>query len=174
MYKLEIEPSETLHTKFGNVRLSRKGYYYVSSSKEGNNNKFWHRLIFEDFYGEIPPNHFIHHKNGNSMDNCILNLQIMHKSNHSLHHTTNGNHPTKDKKLSLSACKNMSQHKNTTGYFRVFKHKDKSCSQGFIYTYMYYDKEDGKRKAIRRVKIEDLEKAVKEKGLEWKKFGDDL
>lgn len=55
MYKLEIEPSEILHTKFGTAKLDEY-YYRITSTKEDNHNKYLHRLIFENFYGEIPQN----------------------------------------------------------------------------------------------------------------------
>lgn len=79
--------SKTLHTKFGNARVDRE-YYIITSSKEGNNKKYLHKLIFEDFYGfEVPKQFVVHHKDGNKLNNCILNLQLMRKEDHlSLHH----------------------------------------------------------------------------------------
>lgn len=62
--------------------------------------------------------------------------------------------------------KKMSKSRNTTGYYRVYKLKDKTCKQGFIWSYQYY--EEGKRKCIRSVSIEKLEQKVKAKGLEWR------
>ena len=53
-----------LHTKFGNAKLRKDGYYKITSVKEGNHNKYLHRLIFEEFYGvEIPKGFVVHHKN---------------------------------------------------------------------------------------------------------------
>ena len=46
--------------------------------------------------------------------------------------------------------------------------KDESCNQGFLWAYQYY--EDGKRKIISRVNLEDLEKEVVKRKLEWYKF----
>lgn len=75
--------NETLHTKFGTAKKSNKGYYRVTSRKEGNNGKLLHRLIWEDFYGcEVPKGYVIHHRSHVKTDNCILNLQLMRDSDH--------------------------------------------------------------------------------------------
>lgn len=63
-----------------------------------------------------------------------------------------------------------SKKKNTSGYFRVTKHKNKTSKQGFDWCYRYY--EDGKRKTIRRVSLADLENEVKNRNLIWLKFND--
>lgn len=63
---------------------------------------------------------------------------------------------------------NKSKKRNKTGFYRVYLHKDPSCSQGFLYVYKYYD--NGQTKRIRSVDIKKLEKKVKDKGLEWIKF----
>jgi hypothetical protein len=81
--------TEKLHTKFGTAKIGKNGYYLITSGKEGNNTKYLHRLIWEDFYGcEIPKGYVIHHKNGNKLDNCILNLQLMRKADHDKIHNT--------------------------------------------------------------------------------------
>ncbi len=77
-----------LQTEFGLAKLNEKGYYRIISEKEGNNGKYLHRLIFERFYGEIPKDCVVHHKDNNSLNNCLMNLQLLTHSNHtSLHHT---------------------------------------------------------------------------------------
>lgn len=63
---------------------------------------------------------------------------------------------------------NMSESKNTSGYLYVYKRKDKTCTQGFIWCYRY--RINGKRESILSVDIEKLEEKVKAKGLPWKKF----
>lgn len=62
----------------------------------------------------------------------------------------------------------MSQAKNTSGYFRVHKDKNKRYPQGFRWVYEYY--ENGKSKRITSVDINKLEEKVKSKGLEWFKI----
>lgn len=77
----------TLHTKFGTAKLGDDGYYKITSSGEGNHNKFLHRLIYEDFWGvKLIPQIYIHHKDGNKSNNCILNLEAMLGSTHSKLH----------------------------------------------------------------------------------------
>ena len=88
MFKLEIEPSETLHTVFGNAKINKQGYYIITSRKEGNNGKLLHRLIWEKWYGELDPYIHIHHLNENKRDNCLWNLEpIIKPKHHKLHKT---------------------------------------------------------------------------------------
>ncbi len=75
-----------LHTKYGTATIDN-GYYRIKTRKEKNHNKFLHHLIWEDFYGcKVPDGYDIHHKNGNKLDNCILNLQLMRHSKHTKLH----------------------------------------------------------------------------------------
>lgn len=67
---------------------------------------------------------------------------------------------------------NGSKSKNTSGYYRVSKLKDGHCKQGFIWRYLYY--ENGKQKVICSVDIHKLEEKVKNKGLKWFKFEEEL
>lgn len=90
-----------MRTKFGNAKISNNGYYVITSKKEGNQNKLLHRLIWEDFYNcEVPEGYIIHHKNGDKLDNCILNLQVMRDKDHRILHNTGENHPFFGKHLS--------------------------------------------------------------------------
>lgn len=99
---------KVLHSKFGNVSIY-SGYYHITSKKEGNYGKLFHRLIFEDFYGfKIPEGYVIHHKNGNKLDNCILNLQMMRHSDHISHHMSGKNHPLYGTKLSEETKRKIS------------------------------------------------------------------
>lgn len=61
---------------------------------------------------------------------------------------------------------NISKSANTTGIMFVYKRKTKTYKQGFTWSYHYYG-EDGKRKFITRINLDDLEVAVKSKGFEW-------
>ena len=47
-----MEHKPKLHTKYGTACFINKGkgYYFISSSKEGNRGKALHRLIYEDYY----------------------------------------------------------------------------------------------------------------------------
>lgn len=48
-----------LETKFGNVKLNDDGYYIITSRKEGNNGKIFHRLVWEDWYGIQVPKGYV-------------------------------------------------------------------------------------------------------------------
>lgn len=184
----------SIKTKFGSANINRKGYYIITSTKENNKDKFLHRLIYEDFWGfKLSPKHIIHHKNGNKLDDCILNLKLMTREEHNILHKTGENnphygeplpektrkkisesikgekHPLYGKKHSFESRKKMSKSRNTTGYYRVGTVRCNSCNQGFYYVYHYYD-ELGKQKRIKSVNIKRLEKKVKDKGLEWCKI----
>lgn len=60
----------------------------------------------------------------------------------------------------------MSNVRNTTGYLKVSKVKTNQIKQGFQWRYQY--QENGKNKIIARKSIDDLEKEVKNRGLEWR------
>lgn len=150
-----------LNTKFGNARKDKKGYYVITSRKEGNHGKYLHRLIYENVYGEIPDNCIIHHKNKNPSDNCILNLELMTSSEHCFHHH-NGFKHTKETKLKIS------ENSTSTNYYRVYKHFNKKYKQGFIYRYEY--KGEGQRKLISSVNINVLKEKVLAEGYDWVDF----
>ena len=147
-----------LHTEWGRAKVDAHGYYRITSRKEGNHRKRLHRLIFEKFHGEIPDNYIVHHIDGNKLNNCILNLELMTSEKHnSLHKLGNDEF---HRKLSLA--------KNNTGYRNVGITKDPNCKQGFIYRYRYY--ENRMPKTIYCVTIDGLKEKVLAKGLPWEKF----
>ena len=148
-----------METKFGNAILNNKGYYQIKSRKEGNHNKYLHRLLFEDFYGPIPEGYIIHHKDENPSNNCILNLQLVKADVHNrIHHEGKG--LTDEHKLKIS----NSMH-NSDGHFRVYKKKKNDCKQGFYWEYSYY--ENGKRRYLSSVNLQTLKDKVIAKGLLW-------
>lgn len=63
---------------------------------------------------------------------------------------------------------NMSKSRNTSGYMNVSKIKDKNSKNGYYYRYRVNTHELNVN--IKRTSIEDLEKEVKAKGLEWRKI----
>lgn len=192
MFKLQLKQSETLHTPFGVAKMSNDGYYRISSGEKENVGKLFHRLLYEKFYGEIPPHYIIHHSNGNCKDNCLMNLKLLSLSDHiSLHKKGNdiwlGRHHSSEtkEKMSKQRCGElhpmygkrhsqeskfkMSKSKNTTGYYRVSKGKKKDVKQGFTWRYKYYD-ETGKAKVISKVNLDDLKLEVERNGLEWREI----
>ena len=160
---------DVLKTKFGNARLD-KGYYVIKTCKEGNHGKFLHKLIFEDFYNfKVPEGYVVHHKNGNKLDNCILNLQLMSNTDHSRYHTTSEKNPFYNKSHKIKSKVKMSKSKNSTGFFRVYKNYDSKYTQGFIYVYRYLDK-FGKTCVLKSVDLKKLKEKVINKNLLWKEL----
>lgn len=159
MFKLDIKPTTIKKTEFGNVRINKDGYYQISSGKENNHSKLLHRVIWEKWYGKIPPKTHIHHIDNNPLNNCIWNLDTISDSEHSILHNKGSTKP-------IETCLKISENRNKSGYFRVFREKAKGMNQGFIWRYQYY--EDGKVKKIGRANLKDLEKEVKNRGLEWR------
>lgn len=159
--------NKKLHTKWGTAIISKWGYYYIGSIKEGNQGKRLHRLIWEDFYGcKIPEGYIIHHKDGNKLNNCILNLQLMRHSEHQSMHNVGENNPNYGKERPLETrIKQSVSHNNETGILRVVKRNCPDCNQGFRYQYQYYA--NGKQKRITSVNLDRLKQKVLAKGLEW-------
>ena len=75
------------------------------------------------------------------------------------------NHPAIGRHQPLEERVMRGKGRNTTGVFNVTKDYDKTTKQGFLWRYGYY--EDGKRKHIRRVNINDLKECVLSKGFDW-------
>lgn len=161
MFKLEIKPSKDLSTKYGTAKLNNEGYYHITSGKENNHGKLLHRLIWEEYYGELTPKTHIHHIDKNPLNNCIWNLEPISDSEHSKLHNIG-------KKHSLQRSLAKSKKINKSGYFRVFKETNKKNTQGFFWRYQFY--ENGKKKSVSSVSLAKLEKEVKKRGWIWKKI----
>lgn len=59
-------------------------------------------------------------------------------------------------------------HYNSTGYYGVSIKKNSNYKQGFTYKYRWT--ENGKRREISRININDLEREVKKRGLRWEEL----
>ena len=164
------EPHKLIHTKFGNAVINQKGYYQISTVDKGHHNKLFHRVLFEDFYGEIPDGYIVHHKNGNKLDNCILNLELMKFGEHSRTHNSGENNLLYGKKASLDYKIATSKYRNTTGYFRVTKNKSNRYAQGFRWVYQFYDRWHDKRVSLSSVDLPTLKQKVISEGYEWIEF----
>ena len=72
------------HQRFNGVLYTRdsKKHYRVSWQIQ--------REVWNYYYGEIPPKHEIHHRDLNSDNNIIENLQLLTKSEHQQLHTPKG------------------------------------------------------------------------------------
>ena len=138
------------------TKPDKNGYY------KADNDNYMHRLSFEDYHNcKLDKNDVIHHIDGDKSNNHPANLVCMSRKAHSLlHNKYKGKDITQNKR-------------NKTGYYRVSKRKDKTCKQGFLWIYTYTDG-NGKKKVISSIDIEKLEKKVKDAGLAWIKFEDNL
>ena len=58
-----------------------------------------------------------------------------------------------------------------SGIHNVYKHKDKTCKQGFTWQYQFKD-ENGKKKIMSNVNLDDLKARVLDKGFKWIVFDD--
>lgn len=182
-------PPENLKTQFGNARITPNGYYQITSYKEGFQHELLHRLIFEEFYNikisEMFPNQemVIHHIDGNKVNNNTWNLDIMPRSEHQSFHMKGEKNPNYKKTPSLetiekirignlgkthneTAKQQMSKNKSSTGFFRLTKRKDTTCTQGFVWTYRYYI-DSKNRRMISRTNLYNLVDAVTNEDLPW-------
>jgi spore maturation protein CgeB len=69
------------HVFFDGVKFYRRanGYYQAGTKAR---TRFLHRAIWEAAHGPIPPDHHIHHIDGNPSNNDLSNLQCMLKGDH--------------------------------------------------------------------------------------------
>lgn len=66
--------------------INSGGYYTLSLCKNGiSTNYFVHRLMFENFIGEIPKSMDVNHIDGNKLNNSVENLEILTRSQNLLH-----------------------------------------------------------------------------------------
>lgn len=60
--------------------------YFKRSQTPKNKEIYLHRQIWKDHYGEIPEGYHIHHKNHDTTDNRIENLELLEEYDHRSHH----------------------------------------------------------------------------------------
>lgn len=163
-----------LKTEFGRAKV-KKGYYTITSKKEGNYNKLLHRLIFEDFYKIKLPSHIIiHHEDRNKLNNEIWNLVPMTNSEHLKIHSRNEDNGMYGRKHRKNTLKLMSiSQNNSTGFFRVNK-ITRNVNQGFVWAYMYYKKGEKHQTFISSVNLMKVKEKVIAKGLDWFVIDEDI
>jgi len=171
--------------------IDKHGYCF--EKKDGKVIKRATRVWCEHFgKDKVPDGYVIHHINGDRLDDRIQNLQCVEDTIHRRYHNIKNYNEMSDYEkddicLRLNIGReewfdNLSENEkkerwlhlakknNTTGYYRVYKDKNKRMKQGFIWRYKYYD--NGKLKAIVSVDIDKLKEKVLDKGLEWIEFND--
>ena len=145
--------SSKIKTKYGNASLTWKGYYKITSSKEGNYLKFLHRVIYEDYYKVTVLDYaVVHHLDGNPKNNNIENLTLMLKSEHTKYHQSN-------------IKKQKKKYKDKTGLYQVSINKAKHPHK---IKFAYNCKINGKQKVITSINLNKLYYKVISKGLKWK------
>ena len=123
-----------MKSKFGNINIKSDGYYVISSEKEGNYGKYLHRLIYEELYGEIPQGYVIHHKDHNKLNNCILNLQLMKRGEHSSLHNLNKKIPEKQRRNMVRYGTSVIEEWGGLWFLKTIKKQIKTMKQLEEYT----------------------------------------
>ena len=70
---------------FNGKRYGVSRDYYTSTNFSGPKTRL-HRDVWEFLHGPIPPGHFIHHRDGNKLNNESSNLQLTRHGKHSSYH----------------------------------------------------------------------------------------
>lgn len=170
-----------MRTEFGKIIEDKNGYFIISTNEKGFRGKKLHRLLYCKYNNctleDIEGMH-IHHIDGDNHNNEQDNLVAISPGEHTILHHKNKivDDETRLKiskfrqglKASEETKRKMSKIKNTSGYRNVYKNKNKRYKQGFKWRYQYY--EDGIRKTIERVNIDDLKEVVIERGLPWEEY----
>lgn len=55
---------------------------------------YLHRMIWAESHGPIPDGHVVHHKDGNSLNNSIENLELLAEADHPRRHREQGDYDT--------------------------------------------------------------------------------
>ena len=160
---------EAIETKYGKATLNRDNYYKINTGKNGG--KLLHRLIFEDFYNinldeEFPNGVHIHHIDGNRTNNEIWNLEPINVTEHQRLHQI-GEQNNCYGICSQQRKERISKARTVTGFFRVYKKKNKIYKQGFQWCYHYYKDGEKRQTHITSVDLLKLKQKVIAKGLEW-------
>jgi hypothetical protein len=76
-----------MQTKWGNAKKNSKGYYQITSRKEGYHNKYVHTLVLEEKIGRpLKKNECGHHVDEDKENNDPSNLVVMDKAEHAKYH----------------------------------------------------------------------------------------
>jgi len=89
MERETIEYNGKKYNRYPNSKRRHLRVYYWRHSGWKESPKALHRDIWQEANGEIPKGYVIHHKDGNSLNNNIENLQIMSKGEHQSKHSSN-------------------------------------------------------------------------------------
>lgn len=94
------------HEKILTCYKNKTGYYtIVLQHKDRREIWFLHRLVAITWFRDLQNNEVVHHKNKITICNCINNLQIKEKSEHSFDHNTGKKHSQQTKRKQSLALK---------------------------------------------------------------------
>ncbi len=139
-------PSEKTRKLWSEQRTGKNNPMY---GKKGENSPNWGKTFSEE------------HRRKISESNKSKTLSKEHRRKLSVSH--------KGKTLSKEHRIKLSKSLNSSGYFRVTKHKNSKLKQGFDFRYYWRDG-NNKRHEISSVDINKLKEKVISKGLEWRKL----
>ena len=64
------------------------GFYFSRRKTRKQGRVYLHRVVYEDCFGPVPPEHHVHHMDGDRSNNHPSNLQALHRYAHGSYHKT--------------------------------------------------------------------------------------
>jgi hypothetical protein len=93
--------------------LSSRRYYYPSKHLRQKGVKALHQEIWRDHFGPIPTKHVIHHKDGDTLNNDISNLECIPPGAHTLKHA--GSTPARRESAARARLLTVAWHRSPEG-----------------------------------------------------------
>jgi hypothetical protein len=67
-------------------RNGGKASFYYRTNQQPYKYQLLHRLVWEDAHGPIPDGYVVHHRDGDSLNNAVDNLELLPRGEHIGHH----------------------------------------------------------------------------------------
>lgn len=136
-YKTEVVKTSTNNNWKGGVYVAG-GYARVKVKEHPAKDKrgyvLLHRLVMEDYLGRyLKDDEFIHHKDGDKLNNDLSNLELVYPEKHAKEHYISRNI---DKKTGQFVC---SEPKFNEIMFRLYD-KDRNCTKEYTLSKLIYTK----------------------------------
>lgn len=141
-YKTEVVKTSTNNNWKGGVYLAG-GYVKVKVKEHPAKDKrgyvLLHRLVMEDYLNRyLKDDEFIHHKDGDKLNNDLSNLELVYSEKHAKEHYINMD---VDKKTGQFVC---SEPKFNEIMFRLYD-KDRNCTKEYTLSKLIYTKFKGNK-----------------------------
>ena len=141
-YKTEVVKTSTNNNWKGGVYLAG-GYVKVKVKEHPAKDKrgyvLLHRLVMEDYLNRyLKDDEFIHHKDGDKLNNDLSNLELVYSEKHAKEHYINRDI---DKKTGQFVC---SEPKFNEIMFRLYD-KDRNCTKEYTLSKLIYTKFKGNK-----------------------------